>query len=268
MGKWTSPLLLIKIKKNKQMKKNGKNIFLSVGKKVINNFRDFIYPPLCVLCGNPLTEDNNWFCAECKEKLEKNRSERDACPRCSHNLKIEKCTCNIVWDHYFETVFSLFDFDETVQHIAHQIKYKGKKSLGYHMGSYYASTIPNSFFDNIEGILPVPLHFIRKMKRGYNQAEFFARGIINGIEHNLPYFNNVLIRVKNTKTQTKLDKEERQKNLSNAFTVNSKNSGYINGKRLILIDDVVTTGATTDLCTKVLIDAGARVVRVISLART
>ena len=244
------------------------NIFLSTGSRLLRNFRDFIYPPLCVLCSNPYKEDNEWFCTECKEKLEKNRAERDACPRCSHNRKIEKCSCDIAWDHYFETIFSLFDFDETVQNIAHQIKYKGKKNLAYHMGKYYASTIPGSFFNNADGILPVPLHFIRKLNRGYNQAEFFARGISSGINHHLPNVNNVLIRVKNTKTQTKLDKEERQKNLSNAFTVNSKNSGSIIGKMLILVDDVVTTGATTDLCSKVLIDAGAQAVRVISLART
>lgn len=250
------------------MNNNGKNIFISAGIRLLNNFRDFIYPPLCVLCSNHLAENNDWFCVECKEKLEKNRAERDACPRCSHNRKIEKCTCDIVWDHYFETVFSFFDFDETVQSIAHQIKYRGKKSLAYYMGKQYASMIPSTFFDTIDGILSVPLHFLRKMKRGYNQAEYFAIGIINGIAREIPYIDNVLLRVKNTKTQTKLDKEERQKNLSDAFVVNSKNIDYINGKGIILVDDVVTTGATTDLCTKVLLSAGARAVRIISLGRT
>lgn len=244
------------------------NILLTSGMKLLTNLRDFIYPPLCVLCSNTLPESEIWLCAECKGKLEKNREARDACPRCSHNRKIEKCTCHIAWDHYCETIFSFFDFDETVQNITHQVKYGGKKRLAYYMGNYYAPIIPHSFFDNIDGVLSVPLHFLRKMKRGYNQAEFFARGIINGIDRNVPYFNNVLLRVKNTKTQTKLDKEERQKNLSNAFTVNSKNIDYIKGRGLILVDDVVTTGATTDVCTKVLLEAGAKTIRVVSLART
>lgn len=244
------------------------SILFTSGMTLLNNLRDFIYPPLCLLCSTILPEGENWFCAECKGKLERNREARDACPRCSHNRNIEKCTCHIAWDHYSETIFSFFDFDENIQNIAHQIKYDGKKSLAYFMGNYYARVIPRSFFDAIDGIVPVPLHFFRKLKRGYNQAEFLARGIINGIDGKVPYFHNVLLRVKNTKTQTKLDKEERQKNLSNAFTVNKKNVNHIKDKGLVLVDDVVTTGATTDLCTKVLLDAGAKMVRVVSLART
>lgn len=245
-----------------------KNRLYLLGRQVLINVRDFIYPPLCVLCSNPLSEDNDWFCVDCKEKLEKNVAERDACPRCSHNQKIQKCTCDLAWDHYFETAFSFFDFDDTVQDIAHHIKYKGKKSLAYYMGKQYSRLIPDSYFEAMDGILSVPLHFLRKMKRGYNQADFFARGILQGIDRNMPYLDNVLTRKKNTKTQTKLDKEERQKNLSNAFSVNPKNGEYIRGKGLILVDDVVTTGATTDLCTQVLLSAGARTVRIISLART
>jgi len=244
------------------------NLLLTSGMKFLSNLRDFIYPPLCVLCSNTLPENESWLCTECKGKLERNRAARDACPRCSHNRNREKCTCHIAWDHYSETIFSFFDFDETVQNIAHEIKYGGKKRLAYYMGTCYAPVIPRSLFETIDGILPVPLHFLRKMKRGYNQAEFFARGIINGIDRKVPCLNNVLLRVKNTKTQTKLDKEERQQNLSNAFTVNEKSVGCIKGKGFVLVDDVVTTGATTDLCTKVLLDAGAKTVRVVSLART
>lgn len=221
-----------------------------------------------MLCYNPLAENNDWFCPECVEKLEQNVTEREACPRCSHNRKIKQCTCDIAWDHYFERAFSFFDFDETVQDIAHHIKYKGKKSLAYYVGKEYSRLIPDEFYKGIDGILSVPLHYLRKMKRGYNQADHLARGIIEGSNRSLPYLNRILLRKKYTRTQTKLDREERQKNLANAFTVDSGMGDYIKGKNLILVDDVVTTGATTDLCTRVLLDAGVREVRVVSMART
>ncbi len=232
------------------------------------NLRDFLYPPLCVLCRYPLAENNDWFCTECVEKLEQNIANRDPCPRCSQNRKIRECACHIAWDHYFERAFSIFDFDETVQHIAHHIKYKGKSRLAYDVGKEYARLIPDTFFDGIDIIISVPLHFFRKMKRGYNQAEYLAKGIIEGSRRKVPYRDDILLRTRHTKTQTKLNKEQRQKNLANAFAVNPRTGNSIRGKKLALVDDVVTTGATTDLCTRVLLDAGVEEVRVVSMART
>lgn len=240
----------------------------SFGLQCLINLRDFIYPPLCVLCYEPLAEAHEWFCPGCIAKLEQNSTAREACPRCSHNQKIKECTCAIAWDHYFERVFSLFDFDETVQHITHHIKYKGKKSLAYYLGREYVRHIPDTFFHGIDGILAVPLHFFRKMKRGYNQAEYLARGIIEGSSRNIPFHGNILLRTRYTKTQTKLDRLERQKNLAHAFIVHPKHRNTVRGKKFILVDDVVTTGATTDLCTQVLLEAGVAEVRVLSLART
>ncbi len=221
-----------------------------------------------MLCNEPQSEKSEWFCQGCIEKLAKNSADRDACPRCSHNRKIKECSCDLAWDHYFEQAFSFFDFDETVQDIAHQVKYKGKKDLARYVGREYACLIPDTFIDGVDGVLCVPLHFLRKMNRGYNQADYLAQGVIRGISSDIPYMNKLLYRTRNTKTQTKLDKEQRQKNLANAFAVYPKKGDQIRGKKLILVDDVITTGATTDLCTKVLLDAGAEAVRVLSLART
>jgi predicted amidophosphoribosyltransferase len=125
------------------------------------------------------------------------------------NRKKHECTCEFAWDHHFEKIFSLFDFDETVQDIAHQFKYKGKKSLAFFLGKEYSHFIPDDYFAAIDAVLSVPLHFLRKLERGYNQAEYFAKGIVNATDLNLPYLNNVLIRSKHTKTQTKLNRDER-----------------------------------------------------------
>ncbi len=244
-----------------------RNIFLSLGTRLLINIRDFFYPPLCILCNSPLTIEQPWFCTTCMERLEKNNLERDLCPKCSQDRQKRSCTCDIAWDHYFEMVYSYFEFDDIIQNITHHIKYKGKKSLAFYIGKQFARSVPESFFDSIDCILSVPLHFLRKIKRGYNQADYFARGIIDGSNYNLPLNNNILRRKRNTKTQTKLNKEERLKNLFNAFIINPKERGIIRDKRVILVDDVVTTGATTDMCTQVLLNAGVKSVRVISLAR-
>ena len=105
------------------------------------------------------------------------------------------------------------------------------------------------------------------MKRGYNQAEHFARGVIAGLDTPLPYLGSSIRRARHTKTQTKLNKEQRQKNLKGAFTVDEKRAALVRNKRLVLVDDVVTTGATTAACAEVLMKAGAASVRVLSLAR-
>jgi len=238
-----------------------------VGLTCIKNIRDFIYPPLCTLCDNPLAE-NDWFCPACMQKLEKNIADRDPCPKCSNNRKKQPCSCAVAWDHYSDTIVSFFDFDETIQHIAHHFKYSGKKRLAWYMGKEFSRRIPENFLAGMDGITAVPLHFLRKMKRGYNQAEFFARGIVSGLNNRLPFLHNVMQRVKHTRTQTKLNRDERHTNLSNAFVVPSAKAALIRNKSLILVDDVVTTGATTDVCSQVLLSAGVKSVRVISLART
>jgi len=75
----------------------------------------------------------------------------------------------------FESIYSLFDFDPTVRSVVHEIKYGGSKRLGFHMGRHYHSIIPETFLQNMHAVIPVPLHTIRHLKRGYNQAEYIAR---------------------------------------------------------------------------------------------
>lgn len=232
------------------------------------NICDAIYPPFCVLCDKPLKNSHNWFCRECYEALQDNYDGRHACPRCAMNKQKSICTCDNSWEYSFERIFSFFDFDEIVLKIIHQIKYRDKSRLAYFLGKEFAFLIPHTLYDSGDIIIPVPLHFWRKLNRGFNQAEYFAQGIYHSRQNSqLYYYKNMLKRVKNTKTQTKLVKEQRQKNLANAFRVNPNYQEIIKGKRVILIDDVVTTGATTDSCTSTLLAAGATSVSIISLAR-
>jgi len=234
---------------------------------------DFFLPPLCVVCDGALPDDRSggggvWLCSACMDALSQNHARRDACPRCARNRRFRECACEFAYDFPFERVFCVFDYDDTLSVIAKHIKYYGKSGLANRMGIIGAPLIPSDFFDGVDAVVPVPLHRLKLRRRGYNQAEHFARGVLagRGIDTAL-LRTDLLARVKNTKTQTLLDREERQKNLADAFAVNNQKAGELAGKRVVLVDDVFTTGATTEACAKALLNAGCASVAVLAMGR-
>ncbi|MDR3012294.1 MAG: ComF family protein [Chitinispirillales bacterium] len=234
----------------------------------LRRLEDFFIPSMCIICDGARDRDDNWFCQICVDALAVNYSRRDACPRCSQNRRKRECACELAWDYPFEKVLSAYDYDDTVSAIVHHIKYKGKSQLAYHIGFITAPLLPREFFSEINFYIPVPLHKARAQRRGYNQAEYFARGLLRGLGHDLKMLRtDLLARVKNTGTQTKLDKDERLKNLDGAFTVSPGNIIEMTGKRVALVDDVMTTGATAEACTEELLRAGCASVRVVSLGK-
>lgn len=246
-----------------------KNIITPFMKYLYTQAVDFVYPPLCIICENPLDAGSEWLCASCMQTLKNNAAHRNACPRCGQNKLFTHCTCDKVWDHFFESIFSVFDFDDTIQHIVHQFKYKGKRSLAYYLGTMFSCCIAASIWECIDLIIPVPLHFFRQVSRGYNQADYFARGVLAGSirSRNLQYTTNILKRTRYTKTQTKRNKEQRQKILSRAFNISQKHHSSVENKRVLLIDDIITTTATVEACSEVLLKARAHTVEVLCFAR-
>jgi competence protein ComFC len=232
----------------------------------IKNAVGFIFPRLCVVCAEPVSADE-WLCDGCRQKLAHNHSEREACPRCGQNRRIRQCTCQYNWQFPFDSICSVFDFDETVKGITHEFKYAGKKRLAFDLGKTCARFVPTSLFEGVDAIVAVPLFFLRKMKRGYNQAEYFARGITAALGQKPFYLPNVLIRKRPTKTQTKLSRKLRQTNVEGAFVVPARKKEIIRNKNILIVDDIVTTGATTRECALALLAAGCGKVKVLSLAR-
>jgi len=233
--------------------------------KVIERVEDFFFPPLCVICDATRT-NSPWFCPDCLQFILENNHLRDRCPRCSQNRKFRTCACELVWEYPFESIYSFIDYNEKVQKIMHHIKYFNKKGLAFYMGALLSENTPDSVFNNSDLVIPVPLHWSRKFKRGYNQAEWFARGIVSRQKH-LRLFPSALVRKKRTKTQVKLHKEDRARNVKSVFTVPFTAADNIKGRSILLIDDVITTGATTASCANALLSAGCKSVRVLSLAR-
>lgn len=166
-----------------------------------------------------------------------------------------------------ETASSTFFYVENtpLQHLIHQVKYKENHALGIWLGEMMGNQLQAVFIEKkIELMLPMPLHIKKEKARGYNQATLLCKGI-NNIT-NCPYQEYVLVRNTHTGTQTKKSRIERWENVQDVFSVNHPNA--ITGKHVALIDDVITTGASTEACAAILLSNGAKAVSVFSLAYT
>lgn len=229
---------------------------------------DYLFPPLCIICDATRPRAEAWLCAACIKKLTDNHEKRKPCPCCGQNSRRAHCSCpeGSNWSVDIESVFSLFDFDATVKDLLHQTKYRGKKSLAVWTGSYFADRIGEHVLSGIDAIVPVPLHKKREKKRGYNQSFMFAKGIAS-IKNTIPVLPGLVKRVKNTVTQTALNRDKRADNMEGAFIVTPDGTDFIKGKRLLLIDDVVTTGVTTKEVAKALRAGGCVGIKVLSIAR-
>lgn len=142
------------------------------------------------------------------------------------------------------------------QSLLHQLKYKNKPEIGVELGRLYGNVLrENGFAKNWDQITPVPLHPVKQKKRGYNQSEQFAKGLSESM--GIPVVLS-LVRVQHTETQTKKSRMERIENVAEVFDVDPNND--VHGKRLLLVDDVMTTGATLITCANVLLEKGSEVV--------
>lgn len=204
-------------------------------------------------------------CEPCWQSIEQPKDRR--CPRCFESLEENQvCPCEYHWPYSFSRIRSGWLFCEPLQNILHKLKYSGKSRLGFLLGERMArSIVDREYFSNIDLIVPIPLHHVRRRERGYNQSFYIAQGISSVI--NVPVAEKTVKRRKNTKSQTALTREERAKNISNIFLVSEKRREIISGKKLLLVDDVYTTGATVNECARVLKDAGAEEVKVLTAAK-
>lgn len=165
----------------------------------------------------------------------------------------------------FASSFLLFEKKGKVQRLLHALKYRSKPAVGELLGKWYGQElVKNHLVPPFDVIIPVPLHKKRLQKRGYNQSEYIARGLAQ--ELGLPVLKDVLVKKQFTETQTFKSREERWLNTQHSFGI--AEGALIAGKRVLLVDDVITTGATTEACIKHLQVATGLPVSVVSLAYT
>ncbi len=213
------------------------------------------------------------YCRGCSESLVK--GEKIICTRCM--LDLPKSNYHLERDNPFYLKFSgripvkfvmtLFKFVKQgkVQHLLHALKYKNQPEIGVQLGRVYGADLVNEKYkDQFDVIVPVPLHESKKRKRGYNQSEEFGKGLSEVLE--IPCTEKFLKRTRATSTQTKKSKLNRWENVSEVFEVEQKEE--LKGKRILLVDDVVTTGATLEACGQKLLEAGCGDVSIACIAAT
>ena len=230
--------------------------FFELSRSFFCNLLDLFYPRLCVACGHILQKNEEHLCLRCLLHLpESNYHSSDENPLLAiflGRVRVESVNS-----------YLLFRKGNYVQSILHQLKYKGNKEIGAYLGKRYATIMMDAgIWQDVDVIIPIPLHPQKMRSRGYNQSEWIAKGLSEG--SGIPYRNDCLIRATFTETQTKKSRFNRWENVKNVFAVT--NEYLLEGKHVLLCDDVLTTGATLEAAIqKLLLVPGVRV-SVVTLA--
>lgn len=212
---------------------------------ITNYFHDFlsiIYPHNCAACGNDVLGKSHLLCWNCLNSLPLTGFETQ-----TNNLVSQLFAGRIPVE--MATAFLFFSKDSKVQHLVHQIKYKGKKDLGHYLGTLMGHTIQQANRDRIDLIVPVPLNKRKLAIRGFNQAKILADGISEVLQK--PVAEVAVVRSKFTETQTRKNRIGRWQNVEDVFELGNTNG--LENKRVLLVDDVVTTGATLEACSQILL---------------
>ena len=222
--------------------------------KILDLILDIIYPKRCVVCGALLGINNSVnLCSTCNKivKTTKGIKVKDL------SVKTTKSLDKI------DSLYSIFEYKQAKNGIQH-FKFDGCKNNGILLGDImFIVTARENFgvFANKDILIPVPIHDKKYRQRGFNQAEILAERI--SLRGDIPVSSDNLVRVLNTTPQSEFDKQARKDNVKNAFVV--KNKEMIEGKRILLVDDIDTTGATINECARALLQAGAKKVSGITL---
>ncbi|MDP4175122.1 MAG: ComF family protein [Bacteroidota bacterium] len=212
----------------------------------LNALFDFILPRICPSCKNKLLKDEEIICSNCLNTIKAVTAEK-LFEEFSKRFQSEGLISGIA-------SLYLFEKDSSVQHLIHSIKYENRFQNAYFLGKLLGRRLLNEMPSwTPEIIIPIPLHPAKKSERGYNQSFYISKGISKTL--GIPVSEKIVKRVKNTQTQTHLTLVERKLNVKGAFMVRSKVK--IEGKSIILVDDVITSGSTITECARALKSSGA-----------
>ena len=232
------------------------------------NLIDFIFPKTCVVCKNFIDDKNEKIlCRNCISKIKFVQS--PICIKCGLPMQTAASHyCKNCVDTYksipYEFLRGICLYDEPVKECIHQLKYSAKEYIVTFLADILCDYIQTQEeLCAVDLVVPVPLHWWRKINRGYNQSELISIVVANKI--NLRFYSGNLFRKRHTKPQVNLTRDERMKNTHGAFGV--KHPEVFKNKSLLLIDDVCTTGSTIENCAYVLKSAGAKKIYCLTVVR-
>jgi ComF family protein len=223
---------------------------------MLKAFLDLVFPRVCNACNTPLISGEDLICTNCRFTLPTTDSHLETLPELTNKF-IGKVNLK------HTLAFLKFVKGGKVQKLMHKIKYGGKQEVGELLGKMYGAELKaNGFSDEFDMIIPVPLHQKRLSSRGYNQSDCLAKGLSEGL--GIEWSADILKRGKITESQVRKSKVERFENVQDVFFVEKPEE--IMGKRIVVIDDTLTTGATLEACVLALIEAQAKEVSIIAMA--
>ena len=223
----------------------------------LQNFSELLYPKLCGGCGNHLYENEEVVCVYCRASLPLS-GECDFENNASEKLFWGKVSITAA------ASFLFFQKKSSTQHLLHQLKYQQKENIGEWLGEQFAYSLQSKGrFAAVEIIIPIPLHPSRIKFRGFNQCDAIARGIASVLQ--IPIVNGVLTRSVATQSQTKKNRFQRFENMESVFSISEKANRLPN--HVLLLDDVLTTGATLVSAAQVLAKAGVQHIYIGAIAK-
>ncbi len=211
----------------------------------MNLIRDFLglfFPDICYSCGNSLYSNENVICTRCSLHM----------PETNFHSDPENPVARVFWGRVqLEAATALYFYKKggAVQKLIHQLKYQGHQEIGIYLGNLLGSEMKHQGrYQTADCIVPIPLHRRKKKKRGFNQAELIGRGISQAM--GIPVDTASVIRRTPTDTQTKKARYTRWENVSEIFEVADPSA--LEGNHIVVVDDVITTGATMEACLQAL----------------
>lgn len=223
---------------------------------ILSGFSDLFYPRLCQICNRSLHAEEKILCLHCNLSLPRTHFHSNA-----ENKAAQLFFGRLKTEHI--SSFLYFTKDGMTQQLLHRFKYNGKLPVGKTLGSLFAIELKNcGWITEIDLIIPVPLHKKKEKLRGFNQAAVLAQSL--GNELNIDVKTDGLARITNTISQTKKTRQARLENVAGAFII--PHSEVLENKHILLVDDVLTTGATLEACALQLLKVKGTKVSIVSVA--
>ena len=234
-------------------------------KKALQRAVNIIFPAKCVVC-NVLTSEDLLICSECWKDIEFIVDPK--CERCGFPFDFDAGSGALCAEchrepPFFDKAFSLFKYSKHSKSFIHKLKYHDQLHIASFLAKLVSHKLQNLYEYRV--VIPVPMHAKRIRERLYNQSAVLA-GQIAKISK-LDFLPNALIKKRYDTPQSKLSGQERKRNVLNSFAVSDNDKKFIEDKRVILVDDVYTTGSTVNECSKALKRAGCKKILVITMAR-
>lgn len=224
-------------------------------KSVISDFQNLLFPDLCYCCEKEEVHSRGLLCPSCILNL----------PYTDHFIYENNNSARKLWGRipsYYTASYLGFSGYANVRSMMHRLKYRRQKHIGFELGKLAAKkALQHNKFADIDIIIPVPLHPIKQKSRGYNQSELIADGMAEIL--NKPVHTDLLLKISHTPSQTKKGRLERVKNVYKSFQLTNFNQ--IQGKHILIVDDVITTGATIEACAMKLLECSGTKISIFTL---